>query len=119
MTEEEPIIQDAIGYTFKGMDRFVIIEDIISELNLDSERYWMKPAINSEWFVSGDWIILRDKPADSIIDEYDLQYDIPYNDNNIDTVMFAEFLIDSYIEYIGYLEGCLLQEIDNKKEDTE
>lgn len=52
MTEEEPIIRDAIGYSFKGLSRFVIIEDIIKELGLESERYWMKPAINSEWFVS-------------------------------------------------------------------
>lgn len=115
---EEPIIRDAIGYSFKGLSRFVIIEDIIKELKLESERYWMRPATDEDWFSKGDWVILRQEPNLILVDEYELQYDIPYDDNNIETVMFAEFLIDSYIEYIGYLEACIEKEMDNKREGT-
>lgn len=110
MAEEEPIVRDAIGYSFKGLEKFTYLEELIKELGLESERYWMKPAINSEWFVGGDWIILRDKPSDSIIDEYELQYDIPYDDSNIYKVMFLEYLVDTMLEYIGYIEKCLEQE---------
>ena len=100
MENQDDIIQEAIGYSFKGISRFVLIEDIIHELKLESDRYWMRPS------------------TPILIDEYDLTYDIPYDDKNISKVKFAEFLIDSYIEYIGYLEACMKKEIDNKKEDV-
>lgn len=118
MENQDDIIQEAIGYSFKGISRFVLIEDIVHELKLESDRYWMRPSTPEDWFEKGDWIILRQEPDPILIDEYDLTYDIPYNDKNISKVKFAEFLIDSYIEYIGYLEACMEKEIDNKKEEN-
>ena len=120
MSEEHDIImQDAIGYSFKGLPEVRIVEDIIRELNIESNKYWMRPATEQDWFAKGDWIILRETPNPELIDEYELQYDMPYDKTNESVVKFAEYLIDSYLEYISYIEGCLEKEIDNKKEDTE
>lgn len=120
MSEQDDItIQNAIGYSFKGMVKFQIIEELVKELNLECNKYWMRPSTDEDWFVKGDWVILREEPNPILLDEYELQYDLPYDDTTASITKFAEFLIDSYLEYIGYLEGCLKQEIDNKKEDTE
>lgn len=105
MKEDNFEIQDAIGYSFKGLEEVPFIENIIQEFGLASSRYWMRPATKEDWFCNGDFVVTQTKPI--LINEYDLTYDIPYNKDNIYTVMFAEFLIDSYIEYIGYLEVCL------------
>lgn len=119
MTEEEPIVRDAIGYSFKGLEKFTYLEELIEEFGLESERYWMRPATGEDWFTKGDWVILRQQPNPVLLDEYELQYDIPYDDTNIYKVMFLEYLVDTMLEYIGYIEKCLEQEVDNKKEDTE
>lgn len=111
---EEPIVQDAIGYNFKGLEKFEFIEEIIKEFNLDSNRYWMRPAQEDDWFTTGEFVVSQTKPI--LLEEYDLTYDIPYDDSNIETVKFAEFLIDSMISYIGYLEGCLQKEIEENNE---
>lgn len=115
--KDKPIIQDAIGYSFKGLERYEFIEEIIKEFKLDSNRYWMRLAQEDDcWFTTGDYVVYQTEPT--MLEEYDLTYDIPYNENNIEIVMFVEYLIDSMLSYIGYLEGCLLKEIDNKKGDT-
>lgn len=116
--QDEIIIQDAIGYSFKGIARFQIIEELAREFKLECNKYWMRPSTDEDWFAKGDWIILREEPNPVLVDEYELQYDMPYDDTTAPKVKFAEFLIDSYLEYIGYLEACMEKEIDNKKEDV-
>lgn len=113
MSEEHDVtIQDAIGYSFKGLSDVRIIEDIINELHIESDKYWMRPATDEDWFPEGDWIISRDTPNPELIDEYELQYNTPYDETNESIVKFAEYLIDSYLEYIGYLEACLEKEME-------
>lgn len=119
MADKDVEIRDAIGYSFKGIDKFTYIEELIDEFGLESERYWMRPATQEDWFVKGDWVILRQPPNPILADEYELQYDIPYDDKNIETVMFLEYLVDTMLEYIGYLEKCYEEDVDNKKEDTQ
>lgn len=119
MADNEIEIRDAIGYSFKGLEAFPYLEELIKELGLESERYWMRPSTDEDWFVKGDWVILRQQPNPILLDEYELQYDIPYDDSNINKVMFLEYLVDTMLEYIGYLEKCYEQDIDNKKEDTQ
>jgi len=119
MTEEQPIIQEAIGYSFKGLYKFEYLEELINEFHLESNRYWTRPATEEDWFTKGDWVVLREEPNPALIDEYDLTYDIPYTDSTVNKVKFVEYLADTMLEYLGYLEACLEKEIDNKKEDTE
>jgi hypothetical protein len=114
MAEEEPIIRDAIGYSFPGLEAFPYLEELIKELGLESERYWMRPATREDCFAKGDWVILRQQPNPVLLDEYELQYDIPYDDKNIYQVMFLEYLVDTMLEYIGYLEGCLEKESEEE-----
>lgn len=114
---EEDIIQEAIGYSFEGLDVFVLIEDLCNEFKLDYSKYWMRPKRKEDWYCTGDYVIAQKEPI--LLEEYDLTYDIPYDDKNISKVKFVEFLIDSYIEYIGYIEACCKQEIDNNEKDTE
>lgn len=114
---DDIVVQDAIGYSFKGLQCCPIIEEIVKELKLESNRYWMRPVTKDDWYANGDYIVMQSEPI--LLEEYELTYDIPYTIYTKNKVMFAGYLIDSYLEYIGYLEGCLLKEIDNKKEDTE
>ena len=114
MEDNEIIIQDAIGYSFQGLDKFTFIEDLAHELNLELNKYWMRPSTEEDWFAKGDWVILKQEPNEILIDEYELQYDIPYDKHNEAKVKFAEFLIDSMLEYVGYIEGCLQKEMEEK-----
>ena len=115
--DNEIIVQNAIGYNFKSMVRVVFLEEITKELKLEVNKYWMRPSTEEDWFSHGDWVILEQEPNPILLDEYELTYDILYTKDTEAKVKFAEFLIDSYLEYIGYLEGCLKVE-DNKKGDT-
>ena len=114
MEDDEVIIQDAIGYNFKGLTHFIFLEEIARELGLEVNKYWMRPSTEEDWFVKGDWVILKQEPNKMLVDEYELTYDMPYNKHNEAKVKFAEFLIDSMLEYIGYLEGCLEKEMEEK-----
>ena len=115
--DDEIIVQNAIGYNFKGMTRVVFLEEITKELRLEVNKYWMRPSTDEDWFAHGDWIILEQEPNPILLDEYELTYDLPYDDRSEAKVKFAEYLIDSTLEYIGYLEGCLKVK-ENKKEDS-
>lgn len=116
----EIIIQNAIGYNFKGLTKVTFIEEIARELKLELNKYWMRPAQKSDWFTEGDWVILKQEPNPILLEEYELTYDLPYDDKTEARVKFAEFLIDSTLEYLGYIEDCLnKEEDDNKKEDTQ
>ena len=114
MEDNEIIVQDAIGYSFKGLTTFTFIEEVANELRLEVNKYWMRPAVPEDWFVKGDWVILKQEPNEILLDEYELQYDIPYNQTNEAKVKFAEYLIDSMVEYIGYLEACIEKEMEKK-----
>jgi hypothetical protein len=114
MADKDVEIRDAIGYSFPGLEAFPYIEELIDELGLESERYWMRPATREDCFAKGDWVILRQQPNPVLLDEYELQYDIPYDDSNINKVMFLEYLVDTMLEYIGYLEGCLEKEMEEE-----
>lgn len=104
MKEDNFEIQDAIGYSFKGLEEVPFIESIIQEFGLASSRYWMRPATEEDWFCKGDFVVTQTKPI--LINEYDLTYDIPYNKDNIYTVMFVEHLIDTTLESMGLIEKC-------------
>ena len=113
--DDKPTIQDAIGYSFEGITCVPFIESIIQELGIESNKYWMRPAEIGDWYATGDYVITQTEPK--LIEEYELVYDMPYTEQTKNRVLFAGHLIDSMLEYIGYIEGCYEKE-DNKKGGT-
>lgn len=109
--------RESIEYVFDSLEAVPYVEEVIRELHLGACKYWSRPVTREDWFATGDLVITKQLPI--LLEEYDLNYDIPINKDNKYLVGFAEYLIDSMLAYIGYLEGCLKQKIDNKKEDTE
>lgn len=112
--DNDIIVQNAIGYNFKGLTHFIFLEEVARELRLEVNKYWMRPSTEEDWFSHGDWVILQQEPNPILLDEYELTYDLPYDKRSEAKVKFAEFLIDSMLEYIGYLEGCLRKETEEK-----
>lgn len=113
--EEE--LWTTIDYQFDGeFDGVVWLEEICNSLGIEVEKYWMRELDEETWL--GDSIVtVKTKPE--IAELYNLTYSLlvpNYQTNN--KAKFAEWLIDNMLEYIGYIEACLLKDIDNKKEDV-
>ena len=118
MKDEE--LYTTIDYQFNGdYDNVIWLEEICNSLDIELEKYWMRELEEVNIFTGENIIVSREKPE--IAELYTLTYSLlvcNYETNPI--AQFAEYLIDSMLEYIGYLEACLRidKENKNKKRDT-
>ena len=114
MKDEE--LYSTIDYQFDGdMDNVIWLEEICDSLNIDYETYWMREVDEDSPWMEEKIIVCKEKPVVSEL--YFLTYSLLVcNYDTNPTAKFAEYLIDSMLEYVGYLEACLIQEKkDNKK----
>lgn len=100
-----------LEYTFPLGYRCVWLEGILKEFNIETKESWFKD--ESDWFSP---VYRFEEPE--YPDLYSILYTCLPEEGNF-AHEFAEILIDAMMQTTGYLEGCLKQEIDNKKEDTE
>lgn len=109
---------NTIDYLVDGeIDNVVFLEDICKEFNLNVESYWLREKEPDDWFANGDYIITKEKPFEP--ERFQHAYSLLIDNNNRNITLFADSIIDGLIQVWGYLELCLKQEIDNKREDTE
>lgn len=115
--DNEDELYTTIDYQFDGnLDNVIFLEEICNSLGIEVEKYWMRELDEINMLTGDNLLVEKEKPF--IPELYELTYSLLISNKNEAINRFAEFLIDGMLETWGYLEGCLKQEIDNKKGDT-
>ena len=107
--EERKVVE----YSFSQGYRVPWLEEILSEFEIETKECWYSNE-DDDWLFQPRYVFEEPEYPDL----YSICYTCLPESNNF-AHEFAEILIDAMMQTTGYLEGCLKQEIDNKKEDTE
>lgn len=97
---------DRAEFYFKGIENFPYIEELLNEFHIKYSKVWRRPTGKYDWYVDGDWVIVKTCPIEELINQYELVYVVPYGDK-ANTVKFLQYLSDTHIANTAFLEGCL------------